>query len=233
MIDLIDVEVPFAKRATYRVKRIFSGENKAKEYFLKKQKNEAFRLVRDLCAGHSSVKLNLGCGDVYLDGWINIDNRNDGVPLDIKHDLTQGLPFDDNSVDFIFNEHFFEHITPEDGVVFLKECRRVLKKGGVLRIAMPHIKPVLDRYYNDKWHEEPWLKKYGCDWIKTRAEVVNIGFRAWGHQWLYDEEELERRLQEGGFTNIAARKIYESPYEELRNMETREGSELVYEAVKS
>ena len=98
---------------------------------------------------------------------------------------------------------------------------------------MPHIKPVIDRYYNDKWHEEPWLKKYGCDWIKTKAEVVNIGFRAWGHQWLYDEEELERRLKEASFSVMYAVRNGESDYQELKNMETREGSELIYEAVKS
>jgi len=175
-----------------------------------------------------AVKLNLGCGDVVMPGWINIDRRDDVPNIDINYDLSQPLPFRDDTVDFIFNEHFLEHLSPAEGLVFLKECKRCLKPGGVLRVAMPHIKPVVDRYYNNDV-ESDWARQMG---VQTKAELVNIGFKYWGHQWLYDEAELERRLKEAGFEKIEHKPINQSTYPELRNLETRIGSELIYEAVK-
>lgn len=242
------------KSLRYYFIKIFQGKKKAKEFLLI-QKREILRLkdlevqkltedIKKLSSqivcepfrypvlGLSVVKLHLGCGSVYKEGWINIDKRTDGVKLDLNFDLCKSLPFEDGSVDFIFNEHFLEHLSVEQGVFFLKECFRVLKKGGVLRIAMPHIKPVLDRYYNDKWREEEWLEKFGYTFIKTKCEVVNVGFRYWGHQWLYDEEELKRRLNEAGFTNCYPCKNSFSNYPELANQEAQIESELIFEAVR-
>ena len=69
-------------------------------------------------------KLHLGCGFQILKGWDNIDNvpRTKGI---IIHDLTKPLSYAENSVDFIFNEHFIEHLTDGEGFNFLKECFRV------------------------------------------------------------------------------------------------------------
>lgn len=46
-------------------------------------------------------------------------------------------PFPDKSIDYIFSEHMFEHLKLTEAVKMLKECRRVLKKNGVLRITLP------------------------------------------------------------------------------------------------
>ena len=54
--------------------------------------------------GPLMLKLNLGCGQAYLSGWINIDIDSDKA--DLKHDLRNGLPYEDNTADYIFNEHF-------------------------------------------------------------------------------------------------------------------------------
>ena len=71
----------------------------------------------------SPVKLHIGCGTVYLDGWINIDNNSDNniKKLDINFDLRNPLPFKDDTVDFIFNEHFLEHLTIQEGQRTLKD----------------------------------------------------------------------------------------------------------------
>ena len=98
-----------------------------------------------------TVKLHIGCGRVYIDGWINIDNNSDNniEKLDINMDLRNELPFDDNSVDYIYNEHFFEHLTWDEGFFAIKRFMRVLKPGGVLRIAMPDLVRSV-RIYNDE-----------------------------------------------------------------------------------
>src|SRR5579863_148355 len=75
------------------------------------------------------IKLNIGCGTDYKKGWINIDNNSDEniKKLDLNWDLRNPLPFKDNSVDFIFNEHFIEHLTVEEGLKSNIDFKRVLK----------------------------------------------------------------------------------------------------------
>jgi len=182
----------------------------------------------------SLVKLNLGCGTDYKIGWINIDNNNDRniSKIDLKWDLRYKLPFEDNSVDLIFNEHFLEHLTIEEGLKALSDFKRVLKINGVLRIAMPDLKATIEEYLDPDWKQRAWLKKFGLDFVQTRAELININFRSWGHKHLYDQEELERRLIEVGYREIRFCELRQSNILELANLETRNESILIAEAVK-
>lgn len=184
----------------------------------------------------NDLKLNLGCGRDYKKDWINIDNNSDNniEKLDLKWDLSKGIPFKNDSVNFIFNEHFLEHLTVKEGQIFLKECRRVLKRGGVLRISMPDLERSVKEYFNENWKEDnkEAFEKFDLTFIQTRAERLNMAFRWWGHQWLYDKEELERRLKEAGFYQIEFCKLNESKHSELKNLETRNESILIAEVTK-
>ena len=194
------------------------------------------RKVQKIFAEKTSLKLHLGCGTVYKEGWVNIDNNSDNniTKLDLNWDLRYPMPFPKNSVDFIFHEHMLEHLTSDEGQTFLKDCKRVLKKGGVMRIAMPDLRACIDTYLDDDWkeHNKAFLKKFGMDHIKTKAEMLNINFRNWGHKWLYDWEELERRLKDVGFAKIEQKKLRQSNYPELKNLETRNESILIAEVIK-
>lgn len=180
------------------------------------------------------VKLNVGCGTDYKKGWINIDNNSDENidKLDLNWDMRNPLPFPDGSVDYIFNEHFFEHLAPEDGVKVMGDLRRVLKPGGVLRIAMPDLEGVVNTYLHVPLSEDPVIKEFNIDFVKTRAEWMNMSMRWWGHMWLYDWEELERRLGEAGFTTVKRQKLRKSKHKELVDLEIRDGSLLIVEAIK-
>lgn len=180
------------------------------------------------------IKLNVGCGTDYKKGWINIDNNSDDniEKLDLNWDLRNPLPFDDNSIDFIFNEHFFEHLTVEEAQPIMKDFERVLKPGGAMRIAMPDLEGVVNNYLHVPLDEDPVIKEFKLDFVKTRAEWMNISFREWGHKWLYDWEELERRLKDAGFTQMERCKLRKSKYPELCNLEIRDGSLLIAEVIK-
>lgn len=81
-----------------------------------------------------AVKLNLGCGREKLEGYVNVDII--GNP-DVKHDLdVYPFPFKKNSVDFILASHILEHL--KEPMDFLKECYRILKKQGRMKIKVPH-----------------------------------------------------------------------------------------------
>jgi len=182
-----------------------------------------------------TVKLHIGCGTDYKDGWINIDNNSDNNirKLDMNVDLRNGLPFKDNSVDYIFNEHFLEHLTWDEGTQTIREFMRVLKPGGILRIAMPDLARSVKMYEDENWEYSNlrYFKKYGII-VETRAQNLNLDFRAWGHKHLYDFEEFERQLKAAGCENIKRRFFCESTHEELRNLETRKESTLIAEVVK-
>lgn len=50
---------------------------------------------------------------------------------------SDSLPLEDNSIDFIFSEHFFEHLFFDEAAALFKECYRVLKPNGVIRVVVP------------------------------------------------------------------------------------------------
>ena len=105
------------------------------------------------------LKINIGCGTDYKKGWINIDNNSDHniERLDLNWDMRSPLPFKANSVDFVYNEHFFEHLTVADGQAVMKDIMRVLKLGGVMRIAMPDLKEAVGAYYNKGWKNREFM----------------------------------------------------------------------------
>lgn len=177
-------------------------------------------------------KLHVGCGQVRLEGWINIDESFTEGITDIQLDVTTGLPFEDKSCQIIYHEHFLEHLSAETGLKFVKECHRVLTKGGVMRIAMPSLDVIIEKCYLGQWRDQGWLKWPEYQFIKTRAEMLNIAFRWWGHQWLYDREELHRRLRDAGFSIIRDVEWGNSDIPDLRNLETRKDSLLICEVSK-
>lgn len=87
------------------------------------------------------MKLHLGCGGTYLDGYINIDYPvDDKTIMNVKADVFQDirtLKYADNSVDEVRNHHLFEHFNRVDALKLLCEWRRWLKPGGRLVIETP------------------------------------------------------------------------------------------------
>lgn len=89
--------------------------------------------------------LNLGCGARYHPAWINLDL----APVDAsvrRFDVTRPLPFANATFDAVYHSHLLEHLPREDAAPFLCECRRVLRPGGVLRIAVPDLEAIVRLY---------------------------------------------------------------------------------------
>jgi predicted SAM-dependent methyltransferase len=173
-------------------------------------------------------RLQIGCGKNRFDGWINADisPRSDLIIF-----VQRKLPFQDNSLQRIYMEHVLEHVSYPVGMAFLREALRVLQPGGVIRIAMPDLDDLIEGYCED-WRRFDWMKWPEYSFIKTRAEMINIAFRWWGHRHLYNREELARTLTEAGFRQFSFVENGESSYKDLQGLETRLDSKLVVEAVK-
>lgn len=160
------------------------------------------------------TKLHIGCGPEILKGWVNIDNAQyPGV--DRILDVTAGLPFPDRSSSFVFAEHFIEHLSYAAVSALLRECRRVLRDDGVLRLSTPNLDWV-------------WLTHYKAPGLMTPAEELqacfelNRAFRGWGHQFLYNERTLAATLLEAGFQTVTRVEYGESAHKELKGLERHE-----------
>ncbi|MDD2524064.1 MAG: methyltransferase domain-containing protein [Endomicrobiia bacterium] len=202
--------------------------DKTKNFIL--QKKQLKNLKKKM---NPKTMLHLGCGRNYFNDWINIDNNsyNDIQKLDLHWDVRKKLPFKDNSVDFIYNEHFFEHLSIEESLSVLNDFKRILKPNGVIRISMPDLDEIVQIYLNPHYKPEDFSAVMGTE-LLTKAEFLNVYFRWWGHQWLYNWEELERRLKAAGFSKIKKCKIGISEYPELNNIEQRTDSRLIAEVSK-
>jgi predicted SAM-dependent methyltransferase len=84
--------------------------------------------------------LNLGCGQRFCTGpiWVNVDCTSDSNEV-LAADLLHGIGFPDSSFDLVYHSHVLEHFPRDHGQVFLGECFRVLKPGGVLRVVVPDL----------------------------------------------------------------------------------------------
>lgn len=162
-----------------------------------------------------TTKVHLGCGPHVLPGWANLDL--DGPPGTVRVDLAHRLPFADRSVELVFSEHFIEHVTRERGVKILRECVRILRPGGVLRISTPDLRVLVEEYLagrTGEWAADGWAPRSPC-------ALLNEGLRLWGHRFVWDEPELVGVLGQAGFSRIIRVGWRESRHPELRGLECR------------
>ncbi len=94
------------------------------------------------------MKLNMGCGADIRDGYINVDViKSRGV--DVVCDISQKLPFEDNSCDEIIAQDILEHLTRGQLEVTLAEISRLLIVGGILKVRIPNINAIFDKFADD------------------------------------------------------------------------------------
>lgn len=89
--------------------------------------------------------LNLGCGDRFHKDWINLDIEADAQEV-IGYNLHKGIPFGDNTFDVVYHSHLLEHFTRDSAIVFMQECFRVLKYGGLIRVVVPDLENIVREY---------------------------------------------------------------------------------------
>lgn len=90
----------------------------------------------------NKVCLNIGCGDKPrpsegLEKWVNLDHQA-GPGVDVVRDLRRGIPFNDETFDYLVADNVLEHFANEDLIFLINEIDRVLKVGGLAEIIVPH-----------------------------------------------------------------------------------------------
>lgn len=168
------------------------------------------------------MKLNLGCGSHVAEGWNNVDNalgaRLAKLPffrilnkrlglfkLDwddriVIHDLRTRFPWNDGTVDAIYSSHTLEHLTRSEGRHFLRECHRVLKESGVIRIVVPDLAHFVATYTSGKRRADDFVEDLGV--LRTREQGVRrflAPLIEFPHRCMYDTPSLLSIFESLGF----------------------------------
>lgn len=182
------------------------------------------KFVENYFSSHAVRKLHLGCGDHLLRDWLNTD-LHPRFPDVLQLDASQPLPFANNSFDYVFSEHVIEHMPYPRGCELLNECRRILKPGGVMRLATPDLAFLIGLYLPDKSAIQQafldWSKERFLPWAPNSDDtfVINNAVRDWGHQFIYDEKVLRRALVEAGFGRVVRQPLMKSGIPDLCGLE--------------
>lgn len=180
------------------------------------------------------VCLNIGCGRSPTQGWYNYDNSpavwlarsrllsaivarlglldSNGLAFaefcrtnDVRHaNAARRIPHGSATVDTIYSSHMLEHLDRDEACAFLAECRRVLKPGGILRLAVPDLRNAAYQYLrlNDG---DGFLRHLQFDLDRPRGLAGHLrrlltGGR--GHHWMYDRDSLTALVTDAGFVDL-------------------------------
>jgi predicted SAM-dependent methyltransferase len=185
-------------------------------------------LINRYLKGHQTSKLEIGCGENAKDGWFSTDlfpriGSND-LPV-ARLNVSKNFPIVSETFDFIYSEHMIEHVSFSCGQNMLRECYRILKVGGKVRIATPSIGFLLRVISADCSAIEDTYKSWSvntfvCEAPKvTSAFFLNNYFRNWGHVFIYDRETFRLALEMAGFQDVKECSINRSESEELQGLE--------------
>lgn len=176
-------------------------------------------------------RVNIDCGQTPTPGWLNYDNslsvRLARYPLlatvveklgllgdDSKRfisfarnsdiawaDATRRIPLPDNSIEVIYTSHMLEHLDRVEAKLFLQEAYRVLAPNGIIRIAVPDLKKIVEKYIvegdADSFIERTLLTRQRPKLLLDKVRYLIIGDRH--HLWMYDGLSLCRLLSAIGF----------------------------------
>lgn len=181
-----------------------------------------------------SIKVNIGCGRSPTEGWLNFDNspairlakspfkfklakamsllnerQIENIKWNMEHDIqfadaTKSIPLQTSSVDCIYTSHMIEHLSQKGARSFLKEVKRILNFGGVVRIAVPDLRVAVDNYLAsndaDAFMKGILVQAPEINTLKKKINLLVSGYRH--HQWMYDGLSLPKLLVEMGFSGV-------------------------------
>jgi SAM-dependent methyltransferase len=176
------------------------------------------------------MRLQIGCGKFPRPGWINTDNkvRPGG---DCVVDLRADLPFADGIFDYAAAIHVLPHIPLAGLAPALARVQRVLKPGGVLRLALPDLEKAIDAY---RRRDTAYFAIPDAQWTSLGAKLV--AQIVWHNDirtpFTYDL--AAEALAKAGFAAVARCDFRrtKSRYPEIVDLDNRERESLFVEATR-
>ncbi len=182
------------------------------------------QLIQDYMSSSSPKKLQIGAQGNSINGWLNADIEPKANHV-VYMDATKTFPFGDNTLDYVFAEHMIEHIPYGDADFMIKECFRVLKPQGKIRIATPNLMGAIQVLQNpDTPEHKEYIDHYYNLFIdqgvpRDPAFVVNKLFYGFKHRFIHTEFTLTHLLETNGFNHVRKYEVGESNDPELTGVE--------------
>ena len=224
------------------------------------------------------MKVNLGCGERWLSDWVNVDfhlrarlrfhpllklfvplfsrlNLIDTTtkwPLHlIVHDIRKRLPFEDESVDYIYLSHVLEHLRKYEAQRVLRDCWRILKGRGIVRVVVPDLELLAEKYIEkdyDFYYQKFTFQKEDSDKLADRflasfypqrnkkeqsklLDKIKAKFFPC-HQWMYDFESLSTMLYDVGFSAVRRCSFQVGETPDIKQLDAHMAESLFVEATK-
>lgn len=207
------------------------------------------------------VMVNFGSGADATAGWVNVDKspalllarrpwlrrilvdrgaisaaQGTGFSAAVVYgNAAKPLRFSSQSVACLYSSHMIEHVSRDQGLRFLTEARRVLRPGGVIRLATPDLAALVETYLG---LSQSFESESG-DWLMSRLHFmhdsdegrikrfISRNLSGHWHQWLYDAGSLVALLAEAGFERIEVVEYRQGRCPDLERIETRPDSLFV------
>jgi predicted SAM-dependent methyltransferase len=190
--------------------------------------------------------IHCGSARQFKPGWLNTDRMrlrdkdgrrsepsrivevlgNNGVTsYYMQYDSREPYPFEPETFEWAFAEHFIEHLTLDETVGWLKEVHRILKPGGLVRLTTPSLAKYVEGYQDPEGrffaeHRERLarLPNFQDGEVPSRrAWMLNQIFMFWTHAWIYDADEVRHVAVQAGFPadGVEERAYRDSAVEEV------------------
>jgi len=175
-----------------------------------------------------TVNVNLGSGPGGLNGWINYDYGCLAILSKVKiirklliyggilskeydvdwpeivlHDIRKPFPLKRGSVDNIYCSHVLEHMSFNETKAIFKECCRVLKRQGLLRVVLPDLEKIWGMYKKTNRVDvfmEMILGYRKEDYVGLVGRFKELFIR--GHQSFYDLKSLREIARVAGLGKV-------------------------------
>lgn len=175
-------------------------------------------------------RLNWGCGTSPEPGWLNSDIKK-APGVDIPADIRTGLPLETGAIEYAVSVHALQELPYPEQVPALKELRRVLEPGGVLRLVLPDLERGFEAYRRG----DRGYFQVADDAARTLGGKLAVQLTWFGYsRMVYVPESIEELLVRAGFQEIrhAYYRKTASRHPEIVELDSREAESLFVEATK-
>jgi predicted SAM-dependent methyltransferase len=175
-------------------------------------------------------RLNWGSGTGPPAGWVNCDIK-EGPGIDVSCDIRDGLPLEPASFDYVVSIHALPELPYPDVEPALVELHRVLKPGGVLRLALPDLDKAMHAYRqgNADYFLIP------DDDVRSLGGKLIVQMTWYGYsKSMYTFDFTEELLYRAGFHRVARSKYRETGSEHagITELDNRERESFFVDAFK-
>jgi predicted SAM-dependent methyltransferase len=161
-----------------------------------------------------------------------VPRRLEGPAVSLHFDVLGGLPLADDCLRGVNLSHFLEHFDIETGAGLLRECCRVLRPGGVIRVSCPDLKKYARAYVDgDAGFYRQMATRAYCNYRRLPTHGAVFAGKAYdgdnGHKWFYDAETVMDLLKDAGCSRAEERRLHDSALPRIGDVEP------AYRAVES